>query len=187
LTSHSVGALILAAGSSSRLGTPKQLLQLNGESLLDRCVRISTEAGCHPIIVILGAAEQEIRSRCLLSNVSVVTNPAWAEGMGASLACGMKAFDQERGVIVLTCDMPAVTAEHLRALKETGKLTASFYAGRKGVPAYFPNSAFAELRALSGDTGARNLLREAGCVPLPHGEIDVDTPADLARAVALFA
>jgi molybdenum cofactor cytidylyltransferase len=169
------------------LGTPKQLLQLNGESLLDRSIRISREAGCRPIIVVLGAAEEEIRSRCVLSNVTVVTNPAWAEGMGTSLACGMTAFEQERGVIVMTCDMPAVTPEHLRALEITGQLTASFYAGRKGVPAYFPSSAFAELRALKGDTGARNLLREAGCVPLPHGEIDVDTWADLELAESLFA
>ena len=75
-----------------------------------------------------------------------------------------------------------MTAEHLRLLMASGEVAASGYAGRRGVPAYFPQSAFAELKKLSGDAGARELLREARVVELEHGELDVDTPEDLARA-----
>jgi CTP:molybdopterin cytidylyltransferase MocA len=86
----------------------------------------------------------------------------------------------------MTCDMPVVTAEHLRALMSSGEVTASFYSGKKGVPAYFPAETFQSLMELRGDSGAKNLLRSARSVELVGGELDVDTMADLAQAQDLF-
>jgi molybdenum cofactor cytidylyltransferase len=82
--------------------------------------------------------------------------------------------------------MPAVTAAHLRLLMASGGLTASSYMERRGVPAYFPASAFKDLMELQGDAGARSLLQSAWCVELPGGEVDVDTIEDLEKARDLF-
>ena len=86
------------------------------------------------------------------------------------------------GVVLLTCDMPAVTAEHLRGLCAGEAVAASGYGGRRGVPAHFPRASFAALGRMEGDAGARELLREARVVELPGGELDVDTPEALAAA-----
>lgn len=92
------------------------------------------------------------------------------------------------GVVVMTCDQPAVSAAHLRGLAGgAGEVVvASAYAGRRGVPAYFPARMFGELMELRGDAGARELLRGARAIALPDGELDVDTEEVLARARMLF-
>jgi molybdenum cofactor cytidylyltransferase len=178
------GALVLAAGASARLGRPKQLVIFEGESLLERSVRIAREADCDPVIVVLGADEDLIRRECKLQNVLIVSNLDWQEGMGTSLSQGARQLEGARGAIVMTCDMPAVTAAHLRALAASGDVTASTYATRKGVPAYFPRSSFERLIALRGETGAKELLRSAASMELHGGELDIDTPGDLARLEA---
>ena len=178
----SVGGLILAAGSSSRLGTPKQLLRWHSEFLLERSLRIAAEAGCSPVAIVLGAFEDQIRSQCNLQGAMIISHAGWAEGMGSSLAQGIQHVEDVTGVIVMTCDMPAVTASHLLALRASGELTASSYAGRRGVPAYFPSTMFAELKQLKGDAGARDLLRGAPAVDLPGGDLDIDTADDFAQA-----
>jgi molybdenum cofactor cytidylyltransferase len=175
------GALILAAGASTRFGSAKQLVIFEGETLLARAVRIAQAAGCKPVVVVLGARENLIRNECDLSGVLVVSNPDWAEGMGTSLTQGIRALEGCPGVVVMTCDMPAVTANHLRALASSGAITASSYADRKGVPAYFPEEVFPALLSTEGDAGARDLLRSAAGIDLAGGELDIDTPEDLAR------
>ena len=178
-------ALILAAGASTRLGEPKQLVQISGETLLDRALRLAADAGCEPVVVVLGAHAKQIEAVCDLRRAWVVVHAGWVEGMGSSLRAGMElvqGFAEVSGVVVLTCDMPKVTAEHLRGLgAEPGEAAASEYAGRRGVPAYFPRALFAELLGLQGDAGARELLRTARGVELVGGEMDVDTVADLER------
>jgi CTP:molybdopterin cytidylyltransferase MocA len=174
------GALILAAGASTRLGQPKQLIVLEGETLLGRSIRIAREAGCEPVVVVLGAYEALIRARCKFQDVSIISNADWADGMGTSLSRGAREFKDVLGIIVMTCDMPTVTADHLRNLASSGELRASAYAGRKGVPAYFPSSLFPQLIALSGETGAKGLLRSAVGTELNGGELDIDTVEDLA-------
>jgi molybdenum cofactor cytidylyltransferase len=169
-----------------RLGKPKQLACLNGETLLDRAIQIAKAADCMPIVVVLGAFEELIRSQCNLQEVIVVSNPDWGEGMGASLACGVRTLGETEGALVMTCDMPAVTADHLRALASSGALRASSYANRKGVPAFFPSALFAQLRDRKGDSGARDLLKSAEAIELKQGELDIDTPEDLALAHAAF-
>jgi CTP:molybdopterin cytidylyltransferase MocA len=180
--------IMLAAGASRRLGQPKQDIRLGGEILLDRTLRIATLAGLDPVYAVVEPG------RALASNLAatVLINPDAAEGMASSIRSGVRAASQScaEGVVILACDQPAVTAEHLRELIEASdhgtRIVGSGYAQRKGVPAYFPASAFAQLLELRGDTGARDLLVSAHAIPLANGELDIDTREDLARARTLY-
>ncbi|MDE1177798.1 MAG: nucleotidyltransferase family protein [Edaphobacter sp.] len=184
----SVAAIVLAAGASRRMGQPKQLAQLNEETLLERSVRICHEAGLNLVIVVLGAAADEIVRRVALPQAMILRNEQWDEGIASSIALGVLSIPEGcRGAVILTCDMPSVTPSHLRELAACEQVTASQYAGRQGVPAFFPRSCFEELQALRGDTGARAMLGGAEAIPLSGGELDVDTPADLERARAIFS
>ena len=181
------GALILAAGASRRLGTPKQTVLIDSETLLDRAIRIAAEAGCSPIVVILGAHEDVIRSRCNLQAAHLISNPQWSEGIGTSLAKGASEFHDVDGIVVMTCDMPVVSADHLRELISSGvEAAASDYAGQRGPPAYFHKDLLHDLRKLRGDTGAKKLLISARRVELLDGDLDIDTPEDLDRMQRLM-
>jgi molybdenum cofactor cytidylyltransferase len=185
-----IAAIILAAGASTRLGEPKQLVEIAGETLLERAVRTARDAGCSPLIVVLGSGYVEILGNTRLGDAVPVINAEWPEGMASSIRLGVRtlAFIAKAtpGVVLMTCDQPAVTASHLRALIATGLVTASSYAERRGVPAYFPNRSFAALMQLRGDLGARDLLRDSPVIDLPGGELDIDTAPDLDTAKQLF-
>lgn len=182
-----IAAVVLAAGASKRLGSPKQLEMLGGETLLERAVRVAHEAGCSPVIVVLGAESARVLRVGLPDDVVPVINDKWEEGMGSSIRLGVRACGAvAEGVVVMTCDQPAVTAEHLRLLMTGRAVKASRYAGRNGVPAFFPAQYFGELMALTGDVGARGLLVSADAVELEGGELDVDTAGDLERARELL-
>lgn len=176
-----VAALILAAGASTRLGHPKQLIQLNGETLLERAIRMATDAGCKPVVVVLGSSAAAIAAACDLSRATLVINHNWQQGMGSSVQAGMAAV-QTDAVILMTCDQPAVTSDHLQALMRSGQTTASGYDSRRGVPAFFPAIRFEELLQISGDQGARQLLASALIVDLKGGGLDIDTPEALKQA-----
>jgi CTP:molybdopterin cytidylyltransferase MocA len=183
-------AVVLAAGGSTRLGEPKQLVILGGDTLLERAVRTAREAGCGQVVVVLGAAYAEILARSRLGDAVPVINDEWKEGMASSIRLGVRtlgfiAKDAE-GVLLMTCDQPAVTVKHLNLLMQKQEVKASRYAGRNGVPAYFPKKYFSPLMALTGDAGARSLLAQASSEDLEHGELDIDTAEDLARARELF-
>jgi CTP:molybdopterin cytidylyltransferase MocA len=120
----------------------------------------------------------------------ILVNEEAAEGMASSIRIGVAAAiaADADAAIVLACDQPFVTAEHLRQLAQSGEeVVASAYAGRKGVPAYFPANAFKDLLKLRGDSGAREMLREARSIALKKGELDIDTAEDLKRARELYA
>ncbi len=175
--------VVLAAGASRRLGEAKQLVEIGGERLLQRAVRVAAEAELGPVVVVLGAMAGRVAEVCDLRQAWVVVHSGWAEGMGSSVRAGVElvsGMPEVSGVVVMTCDMPEVTAGHLRGLVGDG-VVGSGYAGRVGVPAYFPRGVFGELMELRGDAGARELLRGAPCVELVGGEADVDTVEDLAR------
>ncbi len=183
-------AVVLAAGASTRMGAPKQLATIGGETLLERAVRTAREAGCSPVVVVLGASAGRIAERCDLGDAAVAVNDGWSEGMASSIRSGVRALgriaEDADGAVLMTCDQPAVTAKHLRGLMATGEATASRYAGRNGVPAYLPKAEFAQLMELSGDAGARTLLVHARSVELVHGELDIDTAEDFLRVRDLF-
>lgn len=181
--------MVLAAGTSRRLGEPKQSVRLGCETLLERSVRVAMEAGLEPLYVVVSAGQETELWADKLAGCTIVGNEGAPEGMASSIRVGVGAALKAGadGVLVMACDQPAVTAEHLRELMlGGGEPVASRYAGRRGVPAYFPVRVFGELMALRGDGGARELLQEAKSVELPGGELDVDTVEELARARALF-
>ena len=191
MSGASVAAIVLAAGASRRLGEPKQLAMVGGERLLDRAVRVALEAGLEPVVVVLGAEAQRIERKCRLDGALVVLNPGWEEGMGSSIRVGIGALADVQGVVLMTCDQPVVTAEHLDLLVETGlsgpaAIAASVYAGGLRVPAFFPESEFGCLAELTGDQGARGLLAGARPVELTGGELDVDTVEELEEARLRF-
>ena len=194
----SLAALVLAAGASTRLGQPKQLVTFHGERLLDRAIRIAKEAGASPVFVVLGANYEQMLQALAESpdgpenGVRILINKAWRTGMSSSIRLGATAAERlgAEDLLVLGCDQPAVTADHLRELCEASKrehAVASYYWQRRGIPALFPAFAFHALQELSGDNGARELLQDEAVltVPLPGGEFDVDTPEDLERLRAM--
>jgi molybdenum cofactor cytidylyltransferase len=182
--------VVLAAGASTRLGEPKQLVKLRGETLLARSLRVAAEAECSPVVVVLGAEHTRVIENSCFVDVEIVVNENWIEGMGSSIRLGVRQLEtlarDARGVVLMTCDQPAVTAQHLRLIAAQNELKASYYEGRRGIPAYLPAEYFGRLTMLRGDVGARELLVDARCEELLHGELDVDTAGDLERAKLLF-
>jgi len=195
--SATVAAIVLAAGASRRLGQPKQLLMYDGETLLGRAIRLASEAGAAPVFAVLGAQHERILQAVKIREAFLVINDRWEQGISTSIHAGLDAVDEAAtnvaGALILACDQPRLTADHLRALIEafTAQLeptiVASAYAGVLGIPAVFPRIVFAHLRALSGDKGARALLLRPPCplitVPFHGGEVDIDQPADLNELV----
>ena len=195
-----VGAVILAAGSSSRMGSPKQTLQFRGESLLRRAGRAALGAGCGPVVVVTGAHRELSRRELEGLDVREVLNPLWETGMASSIRAGLEelvnADANLAAAVLLLCDQPHVTAEVINALvaahRATGSaVVASTYGGSYGVPAVFARTLFAELAQLEGATGAKQLIKryaaEAHFLPFPRGEVDVDTPDDFSRLTAMDA
>jgi CTP:molybdopterin cytidylyltransferase MocA len=184
----SVAAIILAAGSSQRLGQPKQVVLLGGETLLHRAIRTAADAGLSPIIVVIRST---IASAVFATQIEVefIINSKPDEGMASSIRCGITALlpKEVAGAVIMTCDQPAVSAAHLRALAgDEARITGSGYARTIGVPAYFPRESFAELGQLCGDSGARTLLQAAHSLSADNLALDIDTQQDLDRARALF-
>jgi molybdenum cofactor cytidylyltransferase len=190
LVRMTVAAIILAAGASRRLGQPKQLLRYGGETLLGRAIRLADEAGATPVLAILGAQAEAVGDAVDPRKAVSVLNPDWEQGIASSIHAGLHAVDAaSAGVLILSCDQPRLTANHLRGLidafidQPARTIVASEYAGVHGVPAIFPRAVFPNLFALEGDKGARTLLIQPPClvvgVPFPGGEIDVDKPDDL--------
>jgi len=193
-TSMPIPAIILAAGASRRLGLPKQLVEFRGETLLGRAIRLALEAGAAPVLVVLGAQAETIRAQLdSHPDVVLVQNHEWQEGIAASIRAGLRAADAQAqnasGVLVMGCDQPRLTSEHLRLVLQTFQqnenavIVASTYAGIRGVPAVFPRSVLPLLEALEGDSGARRILMQAACtvfeIAFEGGEIDIDLPSDL--------
>jgi molybdenum cofactor cytidylyltransferase len=179
----SIAGIVLAAGSSSRLGRPKQTVVFDGHTLVERATRVAQEAGLSPVIVVI--ADATLIDRLQQMGATVLLNRKAFEGMASSICVGIswaKGLNSP-GAVLMTCDQVAVSAEHLRALYEdAGNIVGSGYAGKVGIPAYFPASSFDGLQQLSGDVGAREMLRTARVVVDERLVLDIDTEGDLARA-----
>lgn len=158
-----VVAIVLAAGSSSRLGRPKQELVFDGETLLARATRIAREVADDVIVV------------------TRENNPDADEGIASSIRAGVRAAGEAR-VLILLCDQPLITAAHLRALIAVdAPIVATGYRGIAGVPAVFAPELIPELLALRGDRGARVVIEKHGAhvIPFEDAGVDIDTDADL--------
>ena len=184
-------AIILAAGSSSRMGRSKQMLEVDGEKLLIKATRAALEAGLKDVIVVIGHYEEIHRKVLDHQPVEIVYNPSWPSGMGNSLKTGLSHLMTNHptvdAVIVLVCDQPHLSGEVLTALirryEETGKpIVASRYSGMPGVPALFDKTFFGKLAGIPDEEGAKKIIlrhpSDAVTVDFPGGAVDLDTIED---------
>ena len=185
----SVAVIILAAGKSERLGSPKQLLAYNGKTLLQHSIDEAKNMGSDHVVVVLGANEPVILQQINDPGIIVLDNNKWKEGMASSIRCGIShLLDTEyESVIIMVCDQPYVNSALLKSIYqkylETGNpIVASEYAGRPGTPALFHRSLFADLLLLKGDVGAKQIIQRkkqsVSLVGFPEGITDIDTRED---------
>ena len=185
-----VGGVILAAGSSSRFGAPKQLLEFHGEMLVQRIVRAAQEGGCSPVVVVTGESHEPITAAVTDLHPLVIRNENSMRGIGTSIRVGVEQLvDRDiDAIVLLTCDQPAVDLRVVCALiKEHGRsgrpIVASHYANTLGIPALFHRSLFDELLRLPDERGAKTLIEKdpsrVAQVDFPNGVFDLDTPEDL--------
>lgn len=184
-------SVVLAAGGSSRLGAPKQLLRHRGRALVSNAVRAAEDVTPGRVVVVIGA--EALRVRLLIrryhAHTHTVDNARWADGMAGSLQRGLAVLPpRASAALLLLCDQPAVDASSLRRLvrawsRRPGSAAAAAYAGIVGVPAILPRTLWKNARRLTGDAGARSLLRMEGKVVTqvhtPEAAWDIDTPEDL--------
>ncbi|QKG51701.1 NTP transferase domain-containing protein [Hymenobacter sp. BRD67] len=189
-----VGLLLLAAGSSSRLARPKQLLPYQGKTLLRHAAEVAVASPCRPLVLVTGALHDGLLPEIAGLPFHVVRNDNWADGMGGSIAAGLAELEtaaegpKADAVVVILCDQPLLTPEVIGELIVQFQATrqpvvASAYAGIQGVPALFGRAIFPQLLALRGASGARELLQQYAHLPsvaFPGGATDVDTEAQYA-------
>ena len=184
-----LSGVLLAAGASRRLGRPKQLLVWQGETLVRRAARAALEAGVDELIVVTGAQHDAVAAELAGLDLRVVENERWPEGIGSSIAAGVRAASGA-AVLLLLADQPgvdaALLAELIAGMEAGHERVACAYAGVIGVPALFSGpSDLVALRGLSGDWGARQLLRRAGgtvlAIPAEQVAHDIDDEADWRR------
>ena len=188
---NNTGVIILAAGASSRLGSPKQLLVYSGTTLLQHSIEVAQASDAASVIVVLGANADLINDKLKNTSAKVVVNANWKEGMASTIHCGLQTLvklnPQIEAAILMVADQPFVTIELLNNLidsniKNGNRIVASKYGGTFGTPVLFSKSFFPELLELTGDTGAKSLVRkylnETAFVPFPKGDIDIVTLED---------
>ncbi len=186
-----IAIIILAAGSSSRMGQPKQQLVIDGQPLLQNVVSTSLASKTDKIVVVLGSQASANEELLKELPVTVIRHQQWHEGVGSSLKKGLsetlKLYPDLSAVILLVCDQPYLTSAHLNNLMDefqhTGKaIVASTYKETMGVPALFDQSLFPKLLALKNHQGAKKIIEALPAlrttVPFPKGETDLDTPDD---------
>lgn len=188
-----IGAIVLAAGSSQRMGRLKQLLPIDGRPMVHRVASAVAELGLVQVIVVTGARAGAVGNALADLPVDIVVNESWSEGMSSSMHAGLRALRPDiQAVLLVLADQPALTADVLQLLvaryRATGALiVAPFYHGQRGNPVLFDRALFPELLAVQGDRGGRKLIaRYSGQVEHvevddPAVIIDIDSPDDYQR------
>lgn len=190
--------LLLAAGSSSRLGQPKQLVLLNGETLLEKAAKAALSVRPGSVTVVLGACFETIAPVLAGLPVAIFQHLDWAQGMGSSIRAGVAAVLEQHpstdAVLLLQCDQPLLDAGLLQKIVDTGLsategIVAAAYGGSSGPPVLFKKKYFGPLAHLDPAKGAKPLLlrfqEDLRTVDFPGGEVDVDTADDLERLLNL--
>ena len=183
------GIIILAAGSSSRLGQPKQNLVYKGKTLLQRSIETAMASVCEPVVVVLGANQEVIKPTIANYALDIIENADWNEGMASSIRTGLKRVLQlspaTQSVILMLCDQPHVDTYLINMFvvaKTKEGICACGYHDTVGPPVLFDAVYFDELLALNGAEGAKkvmvNHLEKIKKIPLDLGGIDIDTPMD---------
>lgn len=183
-------AIVLAAGTSSRFGSAKQLEAWRGAPLVNGAMRLAEHAGGNRSLLVAGHQWREVVEACRPLSGFVAVNDRYREGIGTSIRCGVQRVTHVAGgVLLLLADQPLVTRSHLDHLRACWKaspnaIVASQYAGILGPPIIFPKQYFGALCALSGDAGARSVVAMAPdrviAVEFEEAAVDIDRPEDLA-------
>ena len=192
-----VTAVILAAGGSSRYGECKQLVEINGSSLIR--LTIDKLTGLFPnerIIVVVGANSEAVAQTVNNLPVKIVLNEEWQQGLASSLKAGLNNVEPDcQAVMIVLCDQALITAEHLCQLLDLwlacpSEITTSGYAGTIGTPAIIPVEFYPQVLALEGDAGAKSILKSnperVRTIAIPEAEFDLDVPADLEKLKKKF-
>ena len=190
--------IILAAGASTRLGRPKQLLPWQGVTLLQHAVKTALTVTTQPVVV-TGANGEHLAAALDPGQVKMVFNPNWQQGIASSIRCGLQALlnrtPEPDQVIFMVCDQPFVTPGLLLDLineqqKSRKPIVASAYADTLGIPTLFDKSLFPQLLDLQGDTGARRIIQgnsaDVASVVFEQGVYDIDTVVDYEGLVNRF-
>ena len=187
--SPTIAILLLAAGSSQRLGQPKQLVPFRNTTLIRYLGDISAASKAHDVTVVVGASADRVREELKDLRITIKENRGWKEGIGSSIRCGLEEVSANAdAALLMLCDQPKVTTSLLDLLIDTfattgGPIVASEYDNTVGVPALFSRKLFSELGKLTGDAGAKRVLNnhmeEIVRVSFPGGAVDIDVPADL--------
>ena len=183
--------LIIAAGESKRMGCPKQLLNIEGETLINRMIHIVKKAVSFPVYVVLGASAEIIQSQLPKLDVKIVHNAHWQEGMASSIRIGLNTAKEQNsaldGVMVVVCDQPYIIENTITALLQLQEekdtpIAAAYYNDVMGTPALFHQSIFNEILALKGDMGAKKIIQsrpeEVAKLHFEKGLLDIDTKED---------
>ena len=194
-TIYHTDIVILAAGASTRLGRPKQLLPWQGKTLLQHAVETALTIATQPVVV-TGCNADQLVAGVDQTQVHIVFNPGWQQGIASSIRCGLQALlnrtPQPDQVIFMVCDQPFVSPGLLLDLinerqKSQKSIIASSYGNTLGIPALFDKTHFSQLLDLQGDTGAKKVIQqfseEVGSVEFKEGEFDVDTEGEYKRLI----
>lgn len=195
-----ITVVILAAGTSRRLGRAKQLLPFAGTTLIGHVCECGISAKCDDVIVVLGADRKPIEESISSLPLHIIENPLWSEGIASSIKTAVRHIislpERVNGLLFLTSDQVSVSTELLDRMIESFKnspesIVACRYGDSHGIPAMFPRRYFDELLSLSGDQGAKSLLithrKEIISIPFPGGEIDIDTRQDYQSLLSVSA
>lgn len=193
-----IAGVILAAGASRRMGRPKQLLPYRGTTLLRRIALEALEASLSRVLVVVGAHAPAATAALTGLPVGVVENRDWARGQGSSVGAGIRALRERApetaAAVILLSDQPLVTSVSIDLLVRTSRSTGALIVAnrreeRLEAPALFSFVFFEELCALEDDAGAKEILRRhesrAIGLELPDAVLDLDTPEDYERLIAL--
>ncbi len=187
--------IILAAGAARRMGQPKQLLDWQGEPLVNRQVRVALEAGLAPVIVVTGAYAEDVAAVLNIEKIRVVNNSSWQDGQSSSVKAGLAGLEPEIGAAVFfLADQPFVNVEIVRRLvvchaQSLSPIVAPRVGGQRGNPVLFDRRTFADLAELTGDSGGRQVMAKWGTAFVEWADerllIDIDSLDDYQQAKSL--
>ncbi|MDX5337378.1 MAG: nucleotidyltransferase family protein [Cyclobacteriaceae bacterium] len=185
--------ILLAAGSSSRLGRPKQLIEFQGKKLIQKAIDEAQKSMADSLVVILGWNPALIQTGFDAKQIPFVVNPNWKKGMASSMQAGLRFLMEKvntEQVILMLVDQPFVDSKLLdRLIEEKAKsgkgIVACSYSGTLGVPAIFDQTYFEEMLDLKGSEGAKKVILKNSLdvypIDFPLGAVDLDTEEDLIR------